>query len=352
MDRIKVLVVDDSVFMRKIISDIINSTSFLEVIETASNGKEALEKIKLNQPDVVTLDIEMPVMDGLKVLEEIMTKSPIPVIMLSSLTNHGADATIKALDLGAFDFIPKPSSLFNVNTNDFKINLINKIKLAYNSKKKTVKQDLGNYQNPENINTQYDIKFGNEKRTIIAVGTSTGGPRALQTLLKDIPKNINASFLVVQHMPPKFTKSLAERLNNICELTVKEAENDEIILPGYVYIAPGDYHMTLIRDKKDFKISLNKDNPINGHRPSVDVLMNSIAKLNLENVIGIILTGMGSDGAIGLKELKQKTAYIIAQSQESCVVFGMPKSAINLGVVDKILPIEEIGKEITKIMGV
>jgi len=281
-----------------------------------------------------------------------MTICSIPVLMVSSLTNHGADATIKALDLGAFDFIPKPSSLFNVNTNDFKINLINKIKLAYNSKKKTVKQDLGNYQNPENINTQYDIKFGNEKRTIIAVGTSTGGPRALQTLLKDIPKNINASFLVVQHMPPKFTKSLADRLNSLSEIDVFDGEDNAILKRGCCYIAPGDFHMRVIYDGSHFRLKLDKDSYVKGVRPSVDVLMSSVAKLDNIKVIGVIMTGMGSDGTKGVVEIKKVNGYIIAQDKESSTVFGMPKSAIETKCVDKIVPLNRIADEIIQMVGV
>lgn len=355
MSQIKVLVVDDSAFMRKIISDVINSQDNLKVIDTAKNGKEAIDKIKNLKPNVVTLDIEMPVLDGLSALEMIMKRNPVPVIMLSSLTKEGADATIKALQLGAVDFITKPISIFKISAADMKKQLIDKVyiasKVKFKSKLYNVNKPLyfeNNYKTPS-----YKINPENKSiKKIIAIVTSTGGPRALQTLIPSIPKNIDASIVIVQHMPPGFTRSLAERLDNISQISVKEGEDNDILLPGHAYIAPGGYHMRVIRESNNYKLKLSKDAPVLGHRPSVNVLMSSIAELGSQKVIGVILTGMGSDGAEALKYIKNNSGYIIAQDEESCVVFGMPKAAIKLGIVDKVLPIEKIGQEIIKAMEV
>ncbi|WIF94658.1 protein-glutamate methylesterase/protein-glutamine glutaminase [Caminicella sporogenes] len=355
MAKIRVLVVDDSAFMRKVLSDIISTNENIEVVGTARNGKEAIEKIADLKPDVVTLDVEMPVMDGLMALKQIMRKNPVPVLMLSSLTKEGADATIKALQYGAVDFIPKPSSIFKINADDVKNQLIEKILVAskVNLTKHTVihskiftsrKKDIKSVSN-------LNIKTNNFKK-IVAIGTSTGGPRALQAVLPNIPKDIDASFLIVQHMPPGFTKSLADRLNSISEINVKEAEDNDVLLAGHAYIAPGDYHMKLIREGMSYKIKLSKEPPVSGHRPSVDYMIDSIAKLNISNVIGVILTGMGSDGANGLKNLKDNNGFIIAQDEETCVVFGMPKAAIKLGIVDVVAPIDKISEEIIKAMEV
>ncbi len=354
MSVIKVLVVDDSAFMRKVISDIINSSNNTKVIDTARNGQEAIKKIINLQPDVVTLDIEMPIMDGLSALKKIMEDHPTPTLMLSSLTKDGADATIRALDLGAIDFITKPSSIFKVNTEDMKASLINKIIIASKIKAKKNLLYNPNIATSLNINgiQKLNISTTSNPYKIIAIGTSTGGPRALQSVIPKIPKDINASILIVQHMPPGFTKSLAERLNNISDICVKEAEDKDILQPGKAYIAPGGFHMKLGKEENDYMLNLTKDKPVSGHRPSVDVLFNSIADMGINNAIGVILTGMGSDGAKGLKNIKSNSNFVIAQDEESCVVFGMPKSAINLGIVDKVVSIESISKEIIKAMEV
>jgi len=343
MRYIKVLVVDDSAFMCKIISDMINSSPDMRVVDTAKNGLEAIEKVNLLKPDVITLDIEMPVLDGLSALEKIMKQNPLPVIMLSSLTRFGTSATIKALDLGAIDFITKPTNLFRIKPDILKDELINKIRIASEAKVKPYTSSISKLP----LHTYKKEKYSEIKK-IVAIGTSTGGPRALQTLISKIPRDIDAAFVIVQHMPPGFTKSLAERLNSISHIMVKEAEKDDILLPGHAYIAPGDYHMKLLKNGNEFKILLTHDPPVMGHRPSVDVLMNSIADTNFNNIIGVILTGMGSDGTKGLINIKKNNGYILAQDEKSCVVFGMPKSAINSGIVDKILPIDEISNEIIR----
>lgn len=372
--KIRVLVVDDSAFMRKVITDMVHLQKDIEVIDTAKNGQEAIDKIKSLKPDVVTLDIEMPIMDGLTALERIMDNSPLPVIMLSSLTKEGADATIRSLELGAVDFITKPSSVFKINTEDVKNELISKILMASKitmKPKGSIKKIPEFKKEKDDSMTKSNMRFGAETQSIgsdltnrrglgsgkidkiVAIGTSTGGPRALQSVIPRIPGNVNASFLVVQHMPPGFTKSLAERMNTLSELSVKEAENGDVLKPGWVYIAPGDFHLKLKRSGQDYIIQLTQDELVSGHRPSVDAMMYSIADLRISNVVGVIMTGMGADGAKGLARVKQDNkGFVIAQDEESCVVFGMPKSTIQLGVVDRVVTLTDIANEIVRAVGV
>lgn len=356
MEKKRVLIVDDSAFMRKVISDIVNSDPGLQVADTAKNGQEAIQKVLLLKPDVMTLDVEMPVMDGLSALEVVMRDAPMPVIMLSSLTKEGADATLKALELGALDFITKPSSIFQINTQDMQLELLNKLKMASRVSVKArtsarrdkipiIRTPLSRVEPP--VGTK-DSRI----RKIIAIGTSTGGPKALQDVIPLLPANLQASVLVVQHMPPGFTKSLAERMDGISQMRVKEAEHNDVLLPGWVYIAPGDYHLRVVRDGHHYRIKLGDDGLVSGHRPSVDAMMESLAELKMNEIVGVIMTGMGSDGAKGLKRLKENRTFVIAQDEESCVVFGMPKSAIKLEAVDKIVSLDHIADEIIKAMGV
>ncbi|QZY56770.1 protein-glutamate methylesterase/protein-glutamine glutaminase [Crassaminicella profunda] len=351
MNKIKVLVVDDSAFMRKVISDIITLDKELIVIDTARNGKEAIKKINEFSPDIVTMDVEMPIMDGITALKTIMQKSPLPVVMLSSVTKEGAEATLKALELGAVDFITKPTNIFKMNTEDMRIQLTEKIKMA--SRVNVSIQCIHPSRKVKSIsNRSAPYKQNSRLKKIVALGTSTGGPRALQDVIPYLPKDIPASIIIVQHMPAGFTKSLAERLNNLSAINVKEAENNDRLLPGYAYIAPGGYHLKIIKASSDYKISLTKEAPVSGHRPSVDVMMNSLAYLELDNLVGVIMTGMGSDGAVGIKNIKQKSGYTIAQDEATCVVYGMPKSAVNLGCIDEVVPLQDIAETITKIVGV
>lgn len=351
MGKKRILVVDDSAFMRKIISDIVNSSDTLEVVATARNGQDAIEKIKRYSPDAITLDVEMPTMDGLTALKIIMSEMPLPVIMLSSVTKEGAEATINALEYGALDFITKPSSMFKINTEDVRIELIEKLNIAVNVKvrsskmleKKEVVKPLPKYESKHKVS-------GVNK--IVAIGTSTGGPKALQEVIPKLPKNLDASILIVQHMPAGFTKSLAERMDKLSALSVKEAEDGDILNPGVVYIAPGDYHMHVVEKLGKLSIKLDNSATVSGHRPSVDSMMYSLYELKYDNIIGVIMTGMGADGAKGLAKLKTKGVPIIAQDEESCVVFGMPKSTINLNVVDRVVPLDRIASEIIKAMEV
>ncbi|KAB3535861.1 chemotaxis response regulator protein-glutamate methylesterase [Alkaliphilus pronyensis] len=345
-DPIKVLIVDDSAFIRKILTDIINSDPDLKVVGFARNGKDAIEKIAVLQPDVVTMDVEMPVMNGILSLELIMKKNPIPVVMLSSLTSDGAKSAITALELGAVDFIEKPSSVFGVNAETLKNEVIFKIKAASKAKLEK-KRNTGVAIKSFTLKSQVE-RGNNISSSIIAIGTSTGGPRALQAILPLLPASINASILIVQHMPPGFTRSLAERLDTISQIKVKEAEDKEELLPGVAYIAPGDFHMAVEKTKGNrCFIKLDKTQPVSGHRPSADVLFSSVSKLDNEKVLAVIMTGMGSDGTNGLRELKDsKKSPILAQDEESCVVYGMPKSAVKAGIVDDILPLNKIAKAI------
>lgn len=351
MNKIRVLVVDDSAFMRKIVSDIINEDPRMEVIQTAKNGQEALELISSLKPDVVTMDIEMPVMDGLTALEKAMKTHPVPIIMLSSLTKEGADATIKALDLGAVDFIGKPSSVFKINADDVKNQILEKIMIASRIRLSVKAPTRTPIVRAKTVASSSVVGHGHIKK-IIAIGTSTGGPKALQSVVPFIPKDIDAPVLIVQHMPPGFTKSLADRLNGMSEITVKEAEHGDLLEPGVCYIAPGDRHLRVTIEGNKYKIVLGADGTVSGHKPSADAMFESLAELYTHKIVAVIMTGMGSDGAKGLVRLKENKCVVIAQDEESCVVFGMPKSAIKLGAVDHIVSLDGIADKIMKAMEV
>lgn len=347
---IRVLIVDDSALMRKILADILNSDDEISVIDTAKNGEEALKKIESLNPDLVTMDIEMPLMDGITTLKHVVAKYKIPVIMISSLTSQGAELTLKALDEGAVDFLTKPTNVFSLSQSDIKKEIIDKIKAGAKTK-------LCNRE-PINRITKLDtpiIELGQVQKNfanIIAIGTSTGGPRALQSLLPELHSDINASIVVVQHMPPKFTKSLADRLDLTSSIKIKEAEEGDVLCRGHAYIAPGDFHMEIVKEGKDLVVRLNKKPQVMGLRPTVDALMESVSKISNFSKIGIILTGMGSDGAKGIVQMKESNSYTIAQDEASSVVFGMPKAAISTRLIDEILPLNEIAGIIMKKVGV
>ena len=345
---IRVLVVDDSAFTRKIVSDVLNNDPDIEVVDTAKDGQDALEKLKQHKPDVMTLDVEMPVMNGLECLAHVMKTQPMPVVMLSSITAEGTEATIKALELGAVDFISKPSNIFDIGNDKLKNDIIEKVKIARAAIAYIPKKII-------EFNTAIDKTHNREVKKIVAIGTSTGGPKALQQILPLIPGDVPAAFVIVQHMPPGFTRSLANRINAMSGLTVKEADDGDIIQAGYAYIAPGGYHMVfqMEKDGGQMVIRLSSMDPVGGHRPSVDVMMNSLSDTNHKSIIGVIMTGMGADGCNGLKKLKkQNQAFVIAQNQQSCVVYGMPKAAVQAGIVDKTIPLDEIHNEITRLVGV
>ncbi|NLV88045.1 MAG: chemotaxis response regulator protein-glutamate methylesterase [Tissierellia bacterium] len=341
---IRVLVVDDSILIRKILTDILESDQEIKVIDTAKNGKEALEKIDSLKPDLVTLDIEMPIMDGLTTLNHIVSKHKIPVIMISSLTSEGAELTLKALDSGAVDFLPKPTNVFSLKQEDIRNQIVEKVKVAVKAKFDTIEPINKVKKHRTSIQKKIDIEenFSN----IITIGTSTGGPRALQALIPQLPADIDASIVIVQHMPPKFTKSLADRLNSISNIKVKEAEEGDILLRGHAYIAPGDYHLRVVKEGNKLVVRLDQEPKVLGLRPTVDKMMDSVAKIEGFNKIGVILTGMGSDGKKGIKRIKESGGFTIAQDEMTSVVFGMPKAAISTNCIDIVLPIEKIGDKI------
>ena len=345
---IKVMVVDDSALIRKLLTDILKLDKDILIVGTARNGKEALEKIPTLKPDIITLDVEMPLMDGLTTLKHIVSRYKLPVIMISTLTEKGAELTLKALEEGAIDFLQKPTNVFALSQNEIKDEIIEKIKMGSKAKIET-KQPLMHVNKIEQSNNNI-IKIKDSFTNIVAIGTSTGGPRALQSLIPLIPVNINATIVIVQHMPPKFTKSLSERLNSTSNIEVKEAEEGDILKRGCAYIAPGDYHMTIVKERNNLVVRLNQNPQVMGLRPTVDILMQSVASIEGYSKLGIILTGMGSDGAEGILQMKKNNSYTIAQNESTSVVFGMPKAAIATGIIDEVLPLEKIaGKIISKV---
>lgn len=369
---IRVLIADDSAFMRMVLSDLFKKQPDFEVIDTAKNGKEAVEKVLRLKPDLLTLDINMPIMDGLQALEVIMKDCPVPVVMCSSLTKEGADATIKALSLGAVDFINKTGgSVSRIDTIETEI--ISKCRGAagvrvsrlgalprlamtppappvahrtnlppYRTAHLPPLPKTPPYERPKlafPAASREELQGGQNK--LVVIGTSTGGPKALQTVIAALPKNLPCGVLVVQHMPPGFTRSLAERLDEISQISVKEAGNRDIIEKGRVYIAPGNYHMTVASGAKGREILLNQDPPLGTLRPAADVLFNSVASLGKE-IVSVILTGMGADGAAGMKAIKACGGYVIAEAEETCVVYGMPKAVIEQGLADEVRALPEI----------
>ncbi len=360
MKRYRVLVVDDSAFMRKIISDLITENTEFEVVGTAKNGAEAVGLVKQLKPDVLTLDIEMPIMNGLDALKVIMKESPTPVVMLSTLTEEGARETIRALELGAIDFVRKPSGSISLDLYKIQDLLLDKLRIAVRAR---VKSSTSADSDQASLHSSASLYRRQEKpeppirkdahiHKVVVIGTSTGGPRALQTVLSGIPAQFPAPILVVQHMPPNFTKSLADRLNAICELDVVEAQQHMTVCPGTVYIAPGGYHMQLMRvHAASYRIQLTKDEPVSGHRPSVDVLFESLVPFQELERYAVIMTGMGSDGAKGMLELKRAGAKCtIAEAEETSVVYGMPRAAIELHAVDHIMKLQDIPAQLNKII--
>jgi two-component system chemotaxis response regulator CheB len=343
MGKIRVLVVDDSPIMRKLISDILKNDPEIEVIDTAKTGKEAIEKAKSLKPDVITLDIEMPEMDGISALKILKKETPqTKVIMFSSLTQEGAKATIECLALGAYDFVPKPSTKsFYESIKKIEQDLIPKIKsITPLEKIKSIYK--APYIAPK-------IKKGIYK--VCGIGVSTGGPQTLIKIIPELPPNFPAPVLIVQHMPPIFTKQLAERLNSLSRLRVKEAEEGELIKDGVVYIAPGDYHMEVKKENALVKIKLHQGPPRNFCRPSVDELFESLAEIYNGNTLALILTGMGSDGKEGAKKIKEKGGVVLAQDAESSVVFGMPKAVIEEGLADEVVNLSKIPERLKDLFG-
>ena len=380
---IRVLIADDSAFMRKVLSDLFGKQNDFQVVGTAINGKDTVEKVKRLKPDLLTLDVMMPVMNGLDALAIIMEESPLPVVMVSSMTQEGTDATIRALALGAVDFVSKaggPISKIDAIEDEILIKCrnaaqahVSKTRPATDSKpivytpkpkppeptimrKIEVKRRTGYVpgKKPEIVKIPaanlpkpaYSPSVSGKK--LVAVGTSTGGPQALQSVVTRLPANLPCGVVIVQHMPAGFTKSLADRLNSISAISVKEAENEEIIKAGWVYIAPGNFHMRVAPvSGGGKKIVLSQEPPVGNHRPAVNVMFDSVAQFG-NDLVSVIMTGMGADGCEGMKKIKANGGYSIAQDEKSCVVYGMPKAVVDAGLADEVCPLNKIAEAIVE----
>lgn len=374
MNKIKVLIVDDSIFMRKALESLLSGEPDIEIVGLAKNGKEGVEMAEQFHPDVITMDIEMPTMDGITALELIMKKNPTPVIMVSSLTKEGADATLKALDLGAVDFMTKDSQSFGGA--DIERGLKDKIRKFAKNKSivrllthsaSSQSQQVSSYKLSGTFATQaphvstpfaHGAQGGNtdgSKRVVInktgikrvvALGTSTGGPQSLQRVIPLLPADLGVPVVVTQHMPPNFTQSLASRLNTLSKVEVVEAQGKEKLEPNVVYIAKGGYHLKFKKVGPSVYTELSTEPSNVFNIPGVDVMVDSIAELYGKECLGVIMTGMGSDGCKGLTNLKRMGGTIIAQNEPSCIVYGMPRAVVEAGIADEIVPLDEIAARI------
>ncbi|GAA5522476.1 chemotaxis response regulator protein-glutamate methylesterase [Aliifodinibius salicampi] len=344
---IKVLVVDDSALVRKLLTKELNKQKDIEVVGTALNPYIAREKIAKLKPDVLTLDLEMPRMDGLSFLSKLMKHHPMPVVVVSSLTPQNSENALEALRLGAVDVICKPGSAYS--TQNISREIIQAVRAAsvarfdHNVSVPAPKQVSVNINNNDSYSSQARLKETTKK--IVAIGASTGGTKALEVVLPALPYNL-PGIVIVQHMPPVFTKSFADRLDTICKVSVKEAEDGDWIRPGQVLIAPGNYHMLVEKKGAKYYTKIKQGPPVHHHRPSVDVMFNSVAKAAGMNATGVILTGMGADGAKGLLAMKKEGAHTIGQDEDSCVVYGMPKVAHEVGAVLETQPLSKIAEAI------
>ena len=354
-NKIKVLIVDDSALIRALLKEIINQADDMEVVGVASDPIIAREKIRALQPDVITLDIEMPNMDGLEFLEKLMRLHPLPVIMVSTHTSQGSAATLRALELGAVDFIAKPKVDIQNKLETYASLITEKIRIAAEANVRPMHGTGASTSKPAapkklSVLEKTMRKKASPVEKLIVIGASTGGTEAIKELLIRMPIDC-PPILVVQHMPEGFTKSYAARLDSLSEIAVNEAVHGEPIMVGHAYLAPGGSHFSIIRSGKQYVCRISDDEPVNYHRPSVDVLFNSVAAVVKDNAIGVILTGMGKDGAAGLKLLHDQGCKTYAQNKASCVVFGMPKEAIERGAADEILPLEDIAEHILQTLG-
>ncbi len=348
---VRVLIVDDSAFMRSALSNMLQSDPEIQIAGVARDGLEAIEKIVQLKPDIVTMDIEMPRMDGISALRHIMANTPVPVIMVSSLTTEGAHTTLEALEIGAVDFIPKNLSDLSLNILRLKEVLIDKIKqlakrgvprLAFRPAARLSIAPQARASASPVMRTTGDRRAG-----VVAIGTSTGGPKALQEILPNLPKDFPLPIVIAQHMPPNFTGPFAERLNQLSKIEVREAKEGDALRPGLALVSPGGGHMRVVRKRGiETVVTISEDRENFIYRPSVDALMLSVAETFPGRALGVILTGMGNDGAKGMTELKRTGGRIFAQNEESCVVYGMPKAVVDAGIADKILPLEDIAGEI------
>jgi two-component system chemotaxis response regulator CheB len=340
MNEIRVLVIDDSPTARFLIKETLESDPSIKVIAMAEDPYEARDIVVRDNPDVICLDVEMPKMDGITFLKKLMKHFPRPVVMVSSLTHKGTSTTIEALEIGAIDFVGKPDANLDGGIDGIEAELVTKVKLAARSNIK--------YKMPQ-INHLTAIPKSKFANKIIAIGASTGGTNAIKEVLQALPKDF-PPVVIVQHMPPDYTKAFADRLNDICEVDVKEASDGDRVCDGQVLIAPGGYHMVIRHDSSGYSVKVGSGEKVSGHRPSVDVLMFSVAKYAKNNAIGVILTGMGGDGAKGMKQLRDSGAKTIGQDEASCVVYGMPKVAFELGGVEHVVPLEKVPDKLLSLL--
>jgi two-component system chemotaxis response regulator CheB len=333
--KIKVLIIDDSALIRSVMTAIISSQSDMEVAGVAPDPLIARDLIKQTNPDVLTLDVEMPRMDGLDFLEKLMRLRPMPVVMVSSLTERGSEITLRALELGAVDFITKPKMSIHAGMREYTDMIAEKIRVASKAKIKPRMPPGAAIASGESEALPMIRNPITSSEKLIFMGASTGGPEAIKDFLLRMPPDC-PGILIAQHMPEGFTKSFAQRLNSLCKISVKEAEHGERVLPGHAYIAPGHSHLMLARSGANYMTRLDQGPPVNRHRPSVDVLFGSAAKYAGKNAVGVILTGMGKDGALGMRKMKDAGAYNFAQDEASCVVYGMPREAMLLGAAHEV----------------
>ena len=355
LSPITVLVVDDSAFMRKSISLMLESDPEITVLATARDGRDAINKIKDLHPDIVTLDVEMPNLDGLSALKIIMKECPVPVLMLSSITTEGADATFQAMDLGAIDFISKDLSSVSANIINVKEELTAKVKAIARSKSLLTRFNFGKRASTQHqglpANKNLPLVDPQQDFEAVLVGISTGGPQALFQFLPQLPASFPLGIAIVQHMPPRFTKSMADRLDGLCQLSVKEAETGDKLLPGSVLIAPGGRQMTFEAGHESLTAIISDEPTSSIYRPSADIMMVSAASAVSKPFVGLIMTGMGKDGLHGLRLIKKKGGCVLAQNEETCIIYGMPKAAVEDGIADYILPLEQISTALMTIAG-
>ena len=333
---IKVLIVDDSALIRSVMSEIVNSQPDMEVVATAPDPLVARELIKRHNPDVLTLDVEMPKMDGLDFLEKLMRLRPMPVLMVSSLTERGSEITMRALELGAIDFVTKPKLSIQTGMREYTELIADKIRAA--SRARIKRMVPGSTPAPQ-LSALRSPLISSEK--LIIIGASTGGTEAIREFLMQMPSDC-PGILIAQHMPEGFTSSFAKRLDSLCKISVMESQGNERVLPGHAYIAPGHSHLLLSRSGANYMTRIEQSPPVNRHRPSVDVLFRSAAQAAGKNAVGVILTGMGKDGAAGMLEMRQAGAWNVAQDEATCVVFGMPREAIAIGATHEVGPLQAL----------
>ncbi len=347
MQKIKVLVVDDSLFMRRMITDILQAEADMEVVGTARNGQEGLELARQLQPDVITLDVEMPVMDGITMLERLMQENPTPVVMVSSLTKEGAEVTLRCLELGAIDFVTKPSGSISMDLYKVSSQIVEKVRVASRVPPYRLRKLAQPVSTTRTVHLPPVVSPLSRvaEEVLVVVGCSTGGPKALATLMNSLPSDFHAPMLIVQHMPEGFTRSLAERLDRLSSVAVREAQEGDRLEAGFALLAPGGRHMKLTPNRT---IQLSQDPPVHGVRPAVDVTLLSLAQHYPGRVVVAILTGMGSDGALGARALRAKGARVLVEHESSCVVYGMPRAVLQTSGADQVVPIEQMGHAIAE----